>query len=179
MTLFTSPDGGNNWINRPITSVNGCGNAIAINKSNDSIIYVGGKKQGKGVLFKTINEGASWQEITGKISGIIYDVAVDPVSPKRVYAGTSYGFFKSQNSGSAWKKIASFDVRCIEINSASPNEIYAGGEDGVFYSNNFGKTWSKWNDGLVVKNVLCIGVDVVNKILYAGSKGGGIYKRYL
>jgi photosystem II stability/assembly factor-like uncharacterized protein len=179
MVLFTSSDGGNNWITRPITSVSGCGNAIAVDKSNDNIIYVAGKKTGKGALFKTVNGGASWKEITGKISGIIYDVAVDPVSSKRVYAGTRYGFFKSQNSGSSWKKTSSFDVKCIEINPASPNEIYAGGEDGIFYSDDFGNTWSEWNKGLVVKKVLCLGVDVVNKILYAGTEGGGIYKRHL
>jgi photosystem II stability/assembly factor-like uncharacterized protein len=177
MALHKSLDNGKNWTTYSLSSKNSIGYAVACNPSDDRIIFVGGLMNGKTVLYKTVDGGKDWTEVTGIISGRIYKIVFEPSPTNKIYVGTTEGFFRSENSGISWIKSLSAPVKCIELSTATPNIIYAGGDEGVFCSRDFGSTWSKISRGLLIKDVNCLERDGSNRILYAGTDGGSIYKR--
>ncbi len=182
MGLHKSTDGGDTWTTYRLTSTSGCAYAVAIDSVDDNIIYVGGKyatAQGyQGILFKSLDGGENWSDITESISGIIYAVAVDPVLRNQIYAGTTNGMYKSEDSGFSWTRISYFDVNSITINPEATNEIFAGGRDGVYLSENGGNTWQSLNNTFILDHVNCFDMDEVNSILYAGTFGS-IYRNRL
>ncbi len=187
MAFHKSTDGGKNWITYKLTTTSGYGNAVAIDPNNDSVVYVGGEYYKAsagglyvGVLFKSTNGGSDWTEITGNISGLIYEITVDPTSPNRIYAGTRYRVYKSEDYGSSWTESSSIlGASCIKINPASTNEIFAGGWRGVYSSDDGGSTWADFNTGLISDDIECLDINGVGSLLYAGSRSGGVYKNNL
>jgi photosystem II stability/assembly factor-like uncharacterized protein len=54
-------------------------------------------------IFKTTNFGASWSDISGNLAGIpINDVLPDPGHPGRLYIGTDFGMYYTNNDGVTW-----------------------------------------------------------------------------
>jgi photosystem II stability/assembly factor-like uncharacterized protein len=187
MTLHKSTDGGENWNTYKITTTNGYGHSVAIDPNNDDVIYVGGDyndgQTTRGVLFKTIDGGSSWTQIwtqTSKdITYWVYAMAVDPDFPNKVFIGTCYGIYKSEDSGSSWRQTSSFDVSCIKISPNLTNEIFAAGREGVYFSNDGGNSWNAFNEGLTCIDVVSLDMDVPGSILYAGTEGGSVFKNSL
>ncbi len=177
MALYRSFDGGESWAAQQVPAYKGYGNAIAIDFGNDNVIYIGGQIGLNPALFKSVDGGKSWISVTGSISGIVTALAVDPVVPTRVYAGTTTGIFQSEDGGLSWTRRAPYAAKCLKINSLSSNEVYAGGTSGLFVSNDYGVTWTSMNEGLMISQISCIDLNPQEEILYAGSLGGGIYKK--
>lgn len=177
MALFKSLDGGDSWTVHKVSAGTGYANAVAIDYGNDNVIYIGGNAGVNPALFKTVDGGMSWTSITGSISGIITALAVDPVMTARVYAGTATGIFLSEDGGLSWTKTAPYSAVCLKINPLRPNEVYAGGTAGFLVSNDYGATWTSMNAGLMISRISSIDLNPQGEILYAGSLGGGIYKK--
>jgi len=176
MAFYKSTDGGTTWSNHFVAD-DGRGYHLAVDPNNDNTVYVGGISNSEYVLFKSSDGGLSWVKIgTGDISGEIYRIAVDPVYPSRVYVGTSYGLYRSENSGSAWKKILDYGTKAIVIDPHAPNEIYAGGYYGVYKSLDCGQTWLEWNKSLGVWSINALDLVPQNKTIFAGTSGGSVYK---
>lgn len=121
-----------------------------------------------------------WTSI-GPEGGLIYALAVDPVTPTTLYAGAyNGGVFKSTDSGMNWNAINTglynFKIRALAINPAMPNILYAGTEDGgVFKSIDGGENWSSANVDLNNDRVYALAIDPTTPAtLYAGTEGGFI-----
>jgi hypothetical protein len=177
MALFKSLDGGDSWTVHKVSGGTGYGNAVAIDYGNDNVIYIGGNAGVNPALFKSVDGGKSWISVTGSISGIVTALAVDPIMPARVYAGTATGIFQSEDGGLSWTLRAPHAAACLKINPLKPNEVYAGGTAGFFVSNDYGATWTSMNAGLMISRISSIDLNAQGEILYAGSLGGGIYKK--
>ena len=75
-------------------------------------------------------------------------IAVDPVSPKVMYAAMRDGVFKSTDAGESWKPAGNglINAAAVTVNPKKPTEIYAATMDGVvFKSMNGGATWERQN----------------------------------
>jgi photosystem II stability/assembly factor-like uncharacterized protein len=100
---------------------------------------------------------------------------------------------KSTDGGANWFAITSgLDLNKefykIIVDKFNSNILYlATQNDGVFISENAGKTWQTFNDGLTnlqagtngnnVTNTMALSED--GKVLYFGSAGSGMFRRYL
>jgi photosystem II stability/assembly factor-like uncharacterized protein len=76
--------------------------------------------------------------------------AIDPLSPRSVYAGTGSGVFKTSDSGGNWRAVnAGLDdeeaqyVFDLAIDPQEPATIYVGTGSGVFKSTNGGSSWEE------------------------------------
>ncbi len=112
--------------------------------------------------------------------GSVTAVAVDPVSPNSVYAGTAQGVFKSTDAGLSWALsstgLAVSSATELAIAPTTPVTIYAGGAAGVYYSTNGAATWAARNGGLGNLAVSALAVHpAINTTLYAGT-AGGVYR---
>src|SRR5262249_33257388 len=139
-----STDNGANWTplfeDQPTLSIG----ALAIDPSNPSVIYAGTGEgnfsadcyYGQG-LFKSINGGATWRQISGPISTLtprvpafqgnaILDIAIDPRNTQTLYLCTRNASAASaQNGGSVTG--------------------YSAGQRGVWKSTDGGETWRDVN----------------------------------
>lgn len=181
MGFHKSTDGGKNWTSHQITSEEGVGNAVAVASRNKSIIYVGGSKGSVGALYKSTDEGHHWTEVGKNIFNTRYnqvkDIAVDPEVNNRVYVGCYSGLYKSMDGGMSWSKIHGNSVNTILIHPFETNRIYAGGSNGIVFSADRGESWTDISYGLEVKDILCMDMNPLNDILYAGSNGGSVFQK--
>lgn len=157
--------------------------AISVYQNNPEIIYVGtgsdGMRsnviQGKG-MYKSTDEGKSWEFIGLPDAGQIGAVEIHPDNPDLVYvaaigqpfrANTERGLFRTKDGGKNWEKILyhsdTIGVVDMEFAPDDPNTIYAGmwrgerkpwtiisgsSEGGVYKSTDGGDNWTKLTNGL-------------------------------
>jgi hypothetical protein len=131
-------------------------NAIAVDPTNSSVIYVGAANGG---VWKTINGGTSWTSLTDNILSLsISALAVDPTNSNIIYAGTGdynnysnyfgTGILKSGDAGNSWSLLGSsifngLDVGKIIVNPHNNQDVLAATTKGLFRSLDGGTSWSQ------------------------------------
>lgn len=141
-----------------------------------------------GGIFLSGNGGLNWSlSSTGLQSVTVFALAVDPIAPTKIYAGTSRGAARSTDGGATWSPaisasgtssnlapaIAVGSVRSLVIDPVSPIKIYAGTAQGVFKSSDAGLSWSLSSTGLNVSSALKLAIDpVTTATIYAGGAAG-------
>jgi hypothetical protein len=113
-------------------------------------------------------------------------LAIDPVTPSTLYAGTEGGgVFKSTDSGASWSAVNTGlpsgdlgpSVQALAIDPLTPSTLYAGGladpfsgTRGMFKSTDGGASWTAINTGLTTINVRMLAIDPKTpSTLYAGT----------
>jgi hypothetical protein len=73
---------------------------------------------------------------TGPEGGAILSLAIDPVTPATLYAGTIGGVFISTDGGETWSEVGaglpSARVAVLALDPATPATLYAGTDGGLF-----------------------------------------------
>ena len=139
--------------------------AVAGHESHPSTYYMGSTGGG---VWKTTNEGTSWQNISDGYfnTGSIGAICIAPTIPSLIYVGTGSdgirsnviigkGVYKSQDAGKTWEhtglpKIGQIGAvlvhpedQQIVLVAALGNPFLANPERGVFRSEDGGNTWNK------------------------------------
>jgi photosystem II stability/assembly factor-like uncharacterized protein len=93
---------------------------VAIDPATPSTVYAATLPGG---VFKTSNGGTNWSAVNSGVTNLnIVALAIDPLAPSSVYAGSSNngGVFKTTNGGAGWSAVtrgcrrrASTPSRCI------------------------------------------------------------------
>ena len=112
----------------------------------------------------------------------MYAICIDKNNPQDLYAGGYQDLYKSNNSGTSWSKICTFDgllIHKILVDPDSSNIVYliAGYSyynlpNTLYKSTNYGETFTIINGGL--EQVHYLFFDNNESILYVGGKGGVI-----
>jgi photosystem II stability/assembly factor-like uncharacterized protein len=137
--------------------------AIAVDESNTSTIYVG---YATGGLWKTINNGTTWTPIFDRYPvSSIGDIAIAPSHPKILYVGTGEpnnrqsssfgaGVYKSADGGESFEYVGLKETQTIAkvvVHPKDPNTVYVAAvghlfgpnpERGIFKTTDGGKTWT-------------------------------------
>src|SRR6266850_2477863 len=120
-------------------------------------------------------------------------LAIDPLTPTTLYAGTAGGVFKSMDGGASWSAIGLINVSALAIDPLTPTTVYAGigtfdmgALGGVFKSTDGGVSWNA--TGSLTGIVWSLAIDPLTPTtVYAGTLGydsfdtepgslGGVYK---
>ncbi len=180
---------------------------IVIDKKNPAIVYATTQgatnfqeKTGSGQgIFKSTDYGNTWKKINNGLETVETNtLAIDPNDSDVLYLGTdNNGLYKSIDGGNSWEKIAiaelseEYGIGDIVVDPRNSNKIYVAtvdyfrlfmdrgliGDHGIYMSVDGGKTWNAFNDGLKHEGVYSLELDVEKGILYAGTRGGGVYWR--
>lgn len=156
---------------------------IALHPKNPDILYVATNDY----IYKSRDEGKGWEPISrGMTHSRVIALAIDPVYPATVYAGTKGdAVYKSYDGGQRWvSQKAGLDD--VTITSVVNQLLFAPGENthlwaattmGVFESADGGDAWQKRMNGMKeVLMVVTLAIDPVRPdIMYAGTSGG-VYK---
>jgi len=124
---------------------------------------------------------------------MISALAIDPLTPTTLYAGTAGGVFKSMDGGASWSGIGLINVSALAIDPLTPTTVYAGtgtfdmgALGGVFKSTDGGVSWNA--TGSLTGIVWSLAIDPLTPTtVYAGTLGydsfdtepgslGGVYK---
>ncbi|KAA9034444.1 hypothetical protein FW778_22450 [Ginsengibacter hankyongi] len=164
--LETSPYKNDKWQFIGPTNISGrCTDVEAVSpRGKNYTIWVGSAVGG---LWKSTNEGTTFQPVfEGMPTASIGDIAIDPVNPDVVWAGTGEanilrssnagcGVFKTTDGGKSWSLMGlenTFTIGRIRINPQNTNIVYVAAtghewtpnEDrGLFKTTDGGKSWTK------------------------------------
>ena len=202
--IFKSVDGGSTWKEYNVGwTVDGVF-TLVFHPQNSNIIYAGtyngiNRSQDSGKHWERWNTGWPGEQW-------VFSIAFDPSNPKIIYACSKNGenegtgrtnfhgtVMKSKDGGLTWLPITNgLDLNNefykIIVDRFNSKTVYlATQRDGVFVSRNGGESWRSFNEGLTnlaagtngnnVTNTMVLSED--GKVLYFGSSGSGLFRRYL
>jgi hypothetical protein len=188
IAVARSTNRGHNWVTT-VLAQNSSGYATCLNfrADNPSVGYLSGYYYDSawyshGKIFRTTNGGLSWGEIgnsvfdTGKRP--VLAIVPDPANPNRLLSGTYNGVYTSTDAGSTWNSpVQSFRAMCITEDKTVAGRFWVGTDNtGVWTTTNSGSSWQQLNTGLPTSNILSIVHDPVSRVLYAGTKGEGVFR---
>lgn len=136
---------------------------LAVDEKNPSTYYIGFAVSG---LWKTVNNGTTFENIFGEYNHSIGDVALAPSNANIIYVGTGEpnnrqsssfgdGMYKSTDAGKTWTHIGLRETQSIGrviVHPRNPDVVWVAAvghlfgpndERGVFMTTDGGKTWTK------------------------------------
>ncbi|NOT38730.1 MAG: HYR domain-containing protein [Saprospiraceae bacterium] len=182
--LHGSTDGGINW--RHIRdSIPGDPNGSwitphSLDPVSSSTIYAGYTK-----VWKSINNGTSWTDISGAIfGGNLTILNVAPSNNQIIYAGRSNVLYRTTNAGTTWDSLSSpgSNTNMIAIHPTDPNTLWAVRQNysagaKVYKSTNGGSTWTNVSGTLPNIPANCIVYDPCTLDgIYVGMDVGIYYR---
>jgi len=141
--LYRSGDAGATWreLTRPILDV--AITCITADPASADSLWVGTNSMG---LFHSTDGGATWAPHRSLTRGTVWNVTMDPVAPRTIYAGTHDGLFRSVDGGETWKRayygLHSLNVLAIAIDPSNSATLYAGTAGGIYKSIDGSQTWN-------------------------------------
>lgn len=156
------------WVLEGPNNIGGRFNCMAINPSNNNVMYAGCSTGG---IFKTTNGGTTWNPVFDAQPYLsIGCITLDPVDPNIIYVGTGDvnisgypfigdGVYKSVNGGTTWTHLGLTEERIIseiKINPTNTQEIYVGTMGLPFERNNFRGLYKTTDGGANWSQVLFV-----------------------
>ncbi len=182
--LFKSSDGGMTWVNKQ-NGISGFKNTWStdIDPIDEKIIYVATNDSG---IVKSIDGGENWNQINNGLGDVksFHSVSICPANTMVLLTGSTDGqIFRSEDSGSSWHPVLS-DLRTndnvvsIIFNPiSSTHQVYAVcNVTGFYVSSDDGQTWQKFNNGLLIREVIGLTITPDGSAVYAATNGGGIFR---
>ncbi len=84
-------------------------------------------------IFKTTDYGTNWQDISGNLVDIpVNDILPDPQNPQRLFIGTDFGMFYTEDGGSVWQVMGEDHPICpvLDIELHNNSRILVSGTHG-------------------------------------------------
>ena len=122
-----SVDGGMSWNPTALDLDRKAITSITIDAQNSSIVYAGYT----GGLWKSVDGGASWQDLPSSLPVGITVLAVNPKT-SAIYAGTNNGVLMSSDGGESWSNEAWYMGAIQFLLPKDQYTLYAGGDGGIF-----------------------------------------------
>ncbi len=144
--IFISHDAGASWTE--VSAMHGQSvRALTQAPSNPKELVAGTLKG----VFESDDAGSTWRQISPPASTDIHEVesiAIDPVDPHTIYAGTWHLPWKTTDDGANWHNIKNgliddSDVFSIIIDPKSPQTVYTSACSGIYKSLNGGEQYAK------------------------------------
>jgi photosystem II stability/assembly factor-like uncharacterized protein len=135
-----SKDGGHYWYrNTPLGEGRKGANIIVVHPDITNRVILGHPKgihhgtytiQGEDFIW-------TWTDLTGSVSGYIWDIDFALSDHNIAYAVSSHGLFRSDDGGLSWTEIGSYEdlfLKSVAIDPANPDIIYLGTGNGMYRS---------------------------------------------
>ena len=103
-------------------------------------------------IYETTDGAANWKKIQGIPSSSRRTRAImqHPTIKNLILAGTTEGFWRSEDEGKSWMLVTSkaLEINSISVNPERPNDVFIGTNNyGVMVSKDAGKTFTPTNTG--------------------------------
>jgi len=176
--LYKSVNGGLDWTLLKETPVS----AVAVNPSNNRIIYIGGVNG----IMRSCDGGETWENTAPYLYTTSF--AFDPEDPMVLYAGTSKGVYKSVDGGENWLPVGGqglpepepqwrsvgYGSSIVLVDPRNPATLYYATQfDGIFKSIDYGHNWQPEDYGITATFVRGFEFDHEDsRVIYAATDVG-------
>ena len=158
---------------------------IVFDPATPGVLYVAAwsvEEEG-GDLFRSRDNGKSWQRLEAMHGKSIRALALAPSDPKTLVAGALDGVFRTRDAGDTWQRVSPLkhaeiqNIESVAIDPTNPDVIYAGTWHLPWKTSDGGKTWVSIKHGIIDdSDVFSILVDPQRPSLVYASACSGIYK---
>lgn len=144
--------------------------------SRDFLSTPGGVRPGGAA--RSTDAGATWAASNAGLTHTgIRTLAVHPVSPGTIYAGTPRGVFITTDAAANWapagESVVGQEITALAIDSVTPSTLYAAGPGGFQRSEDAGATWVKLGAGLPLSATGSLLIDPRSAdVIHAGTRSG-------
>lgn len=154
--------------------------SIALHPKNSKILYVATND----AVYKSRDGGGTWERFPSFSARRVTTLAIDPLLPATVYAGTmGDAVYKSPDGGQRWlahnvglKEHVSF-VNQFVFHPVDSEQIYAATTIGAFYTKDAGRKWEERMNGMKeVHIVTSIAINSKDPLVLYGGTTGGVYR---
>jgi len=187
--IYKSQNGGSAWevTNSGFKLDGNAMSAMVASHQSEDVVYVASSpKITRPNVYKTMNGGDSWVNITGDLPDRFpTDLAINPNNDEILYI-TFAGFgtphvYKSINAGFSWQSISNglpdIPTWSVTVDPEFPDHIFVGNELGVYASYDGGDSWQSINgnlpDAVFAMDLI---VSVSNRKLRLATHGNGAYE---
>ena len=175
-----STDGGITWVRHELYSGSTYGftRAIAVDPADANTVYAIGYANSSYILYKTINGGGDWTEITpAGYTGTPYDMIVHPTNSSRIAIASSSGLYATTDGGENWSKVTTSFTTSNDLHQSELlNGLVIATTNGVWI-------WEEWTGAPVyygedpgTSNVHC--VVSTEEHVFAGTTGSAVWRAY-
>jgi PKD repeat protein/photosystem II stability/assembly factor-like uncharacterized protein len=181
--IYKSTNNGVNW-NQISTGFSDQIRFMDVSKANSNLIYAATYSN----LYKSINAGLSWVDITGTLPAgfaSISSVKSNPTNSNQLWVTfSSYSagnkVFRSDNQGSSWVNMSgslpNLPVNDIVFEEGSIGLLYIGTDVGVYYYDPATSLWAVYGVNLPNVIVTDLSIQYAQNILRVGTYGRGIWE---
>jgi len=150
--MYITMNGGFNWQQVANAGFIGC---FEFDKVNSDIVFA--SELYGGTIYRSINGGTTWFQLTSSPGSPVTDLAADPQNIGVLYAaigsfGAQEQVYKSIDGGASWINISSnippVPVNTLVVDPWDSLIIYAGTDLGVWVSEDGGISWTDFNNGM-------------------------------
>jgi len=154
--------------------------SIALHPKNPDILYVATND----AVYKSRDGGGTWEKFPSFSARRVTTLAIDPLFPATVYAGTmGDAVYKSPDGGQRWlahnvglKEHVSF-INQFVFHPAASEQVYAATTVGAFYTKDAGRKWEERMNGMKeVHIVTSIAINSKDPTVLYGGTTGGVYR---
>lgn len=135
---------------------------------------------GRGV-YKSVDGGRRWLATSRGLEDLtVLALAIDPVSPRVLYAGTDSGVFISEDGGARWRRTGAAtsarNIRSLVVVPTRPTVLYAATDQGILWSWDRGATWAPRNLGLGSRDIRVLRLDPAHPGRLFAAGFGGVFR---
>jgi hypothetical protein len=163
--------------------------SIAVAWGNPDLAFAATAPNGsRGRLFRTLNGGTIWTDVTGTLPDrYIGDIAIDPSNDRNVYVaimgfGTSH-VYRSIDRGDSWidfgAGLPDVPASAVAVDPARPSVVYVGNDLGVYVSPYYRLGWYAYMEGMPPAMINDLVIARGMGTIRAATHGNGVYERAL
>ena len=174
--VYKSVASGNNWT-AISQELGGNLDQLKIANSNNLVIYT---SRG-GLLFKTVDGGATdWFQLPSP-GGSINSIAIHPTNPEKIAVATTSNskVFVSEDGGLSWLNykfnLPGFSALALVWDNNGEDGLYLGMDYGIFYIDNTLNEWQPYSTNLPNVIINELEINSTDGKIYAGTYGRGLW----
>ena len=174
--VYKSVASGNNWT-AISQELGGNLDQLKIANSNNLVIYT---SRG-GLLFKTVDGGATdWFQLPSP-GGSINSIAIHPTNPEKIAVATTSNskVFVSEDGGLSWLNykfnLPGFSALALVWDNNGEDGLYLGMDYGIFYIDNTLNEWQPYSTNLPNVIINELEINSADGKIYAGTYGRGLW----
>ena len=174
--VYKSVASGNNWT-AISQELGGNLDQLKIANSNNLVIYT---SRG-GLLFKTVDGGATdWFQLPSP-GGSINSIAIHPTNPEKIAVATTSNskVFVSEDGGLSWLNykfnLPGFSALALVWDNNGEDGLYLGMDYGIFYIDNTLDEWQPYSTNLPNVIINELEINSADGKIYAGTYGRGLW----
>ena len=174
--VYKSVASGNNWT-AISQELGGNLDQLKIANSNNLVIYT---SRG-GLLFKTVDGGATdWFQLPSP-GGSINSIAIHPTNPEKIAVATTSNskVFVSEDGGLSWLNykfnLPGFSSLALVWDNNGEDGLYLGMDYGIFYIDNTFDEWQPYSTNLPNVIINELEINSADGKIYAGTYGRGLW----